>query len=267
MAFNSYSQAINKKYDVSPKHESMRRSSGCDYYCWDHYDSESYSYIRHVLESSVGKNFDKVYSNVCNRFRKKNKYRFRKKFLSLIDPSYRPYLKFRYRYNKYYLDENKIIRSYNITKRKRKRIKVKVLDRPFEYFTANVKVFKKYSGIKGILQGYIGYNLSDKLFNERLPIKYYRLIESYIERALDILYPKEKTWHHRISPSEFLLLIDSSEYITYYEGEKGFHKHLAETKDASNKVERERKQEEEKYKSSLLSSIEAKRKVAKESSN
>lgn len=256
MALNSYSQILSRDYETAPRHESMRRSS--DYDSWDyaHYDRKSYHYISRILDTSVGKDFDKVFSDICNKFRKKKNYNFRYEFLSHIDPYYMA----PWGYNEYYIDENRIIRSYDAPEKKRKKVRVKVVDRPAKYFTANIRVFKEYSGIKAMVLKYLGHTLSYKLFHKKLPMKYYSLVVSYIEKALDYLYPKRSIYYYRKAPSEFLLIIDESEYITYYKGERKFYKYLAETKDASNKVFREKKKEKEIYLSSLLNSIEAERK-------
>lgn len=256
MALNSYSQILSSDYETAPRHESMRKSSGYNSWDYDHYDRKSYHYISRILENSVGKDFDKVFSDICNKFRKKKNYNFRREFLRQIDPYYRAPRR-RWRYNGYYIDENRIIRSYDAPEKKRKKVRVKVVDRPVKYFTANTRVFKEYSGVKAMVLQYLRHILSYKLFHERLPMKYYYLVVCHIEKALDYLYPKKS---YRKAPSEFLLIIDESEYITYYEGERKFYKYLAETKDASNKVVREKKKEKEIYLSSLLNSIEAKRK-------
>ncbi|MGM9532588.1 hypothetical protein, partial [Intestinibacter sp.] len=211
------------------------------------------------MDSSVGKDFDKVFSDICNKFRKKKNYDFRREFLSRIDPYYMAPRR-RWRYNGYYLDENRIIRSYDAPEKKRKKVKVKVVDRPAKYFTANTRVFKEYPGVREMIPQYLGNILSYKLFHEKLPMKYYSLVIFYIEKALNYLYPKKSIYYYRKAPSEFLLIIDESEYVTYYEGERKFYKYLAETKDASNKVVREKKKKKEIYLSSLLNSIEAKRK-------
>lgn len=256
MALNSYSQILSSNYETAPRHESMHRSSGYNSWDYDHYDRKSYHYISRILENSVGKDFDKVFSDICNKFRKKKNYNFRREFLRQIDPYYRAPRR-RWRYNGYYIDENRIIRSYDAPEKKRKKVRVKVVDRPTKYFTANTRVFKEYSGVKAMVLQYLGHILSYKLFHEKLPMKYYYLVVVHIEKALDYLYPKKS---YRKAPSEFLLIIDESEYITYYEGERKFYKYLAETKDASNKVVREKKKKKEIYLSSLLNSIEAERK-------
>ena len=256
MALNSYSQILSSDYETAPRHESMHRSSGYNSWDYDHYDRKSYHYISRILENSVGKDFDKVFSDICNKFRKKKNYNFRREFLRQIDPYYRAPRR-RWRYNGYYIDENRIIRSYDAPEKKRKKVRVKVVDRPVKYFTANTRVFKEYSGVKAMVLQYLGHILSYKLFHERLPMKYYYLVVCHIEKALDYLYPKKS---YRKAPSEFLLIIDESEYVTYYEGERKFYKYLAETKDASNKVVREKKKKKEIYLSSLLNFIEAERK-------
>ena len=256
MALNSYSQILSSDYETAPRHESMHRSSGYNSWDYDHYDRKSYHYISRILENSVGKDFDKVFSDICNKFRKKKNYNFRREFLRQIDPYYRAPRR-RWRYNGYYIDENRIIRSYDAPEKKRKKVRVKVVDRPVKYFTANTRVFKEYSGVKAMVLQYLGHTLSYKLFHEKLPMKYYYLVVVHIEKALDYLYPKKS---YRKAPSEFLLIIDESEYITYYEGERKFYKYLAETKDASNKVVREKKKKKEIYLSSLLNFIEAERK-------
>lgn len=256
MALNSYSQILSSDYETAPRHESMHRSSGYNSWDYDHYDRKSYHYISRILENSVGKDFDKVFSDICNKFRKKKNYNFRREFLRQIDPYYRAPRR-RWRYNEYYIDENRIIRSYDAPEKKRKKVRVKVVDRPVKYFTANTRVFKEYSGVKAMVLQYLGHILSYKLFHERLPMKYYYLVVCHIEKALDYLYPKKS---YRKAPSEFLLIIDESEYVTYYEGERKFYKYLAETKDASNKVVREKKKKKEIYLSSLLNFIEAERK-------
>lgn len=255
MALNSYSQILSSDYETAPRHESMRKSSGYNSWDYDHYDRESYHYVSRILENSVGKDFDKVFSDICNKFRKKKNYNFRHEFLRQIDPYYRAPRR-RWRYNGYYIDENRIIRSYDAPEKKRKKVRVKVVDRPVKYFTANTRVFKEYSGVKAMVLQYLGHTLSYKLFHEKLPMKYYYLVVWHIEKALDYLYPKS----YRKASSEFLLKIDESEYVTYYEGERKFYKYLAETKDASNKVVREKKKKKEIYLSSLLNSIEAERK-------
>ena len=256
MALNSYSQILSSNYETAPRHESMHKSSGYNSWDYDHYDRKSYHYISRILENSVGKDFDKVFSDICNKFRKKKNYNFRREFLRQIDPYYMAPRR-RWRYNGYYIDENRIIRSYDAPEKKRKKVRVKVVDRPTKYFTANTRVFKEYSGVKAMVLQYLGHILSYKLFHEKLPMKYYYLVVCHIEKALDYLYPKKS---YRKAPSEFLLIIDESEYITYYEGERKFYKYLAETKDASNKVVREKKKKKEIYLSSLLNSIEAERK-------
>ncbi len=256
MALNSYSQILSSDYETAPRHESMHRSSGYNSWDYDHYDRKSYHYISRILENSVGKDFDKVFSDICNKFRKKKNYNFRREFLRQIDPYYMAPRR-RWRYNGYYIDENRIIRSYDAPEKKRKKVRVKVVDRPVKYFTANTRVFKEYSGVKAMVLQYLGHTLSYKLFHEKLPMKYYYLVVVHIEKALDYLYPKKS---YRKASSEFLLIIDESEYITYYEGERKFYKYLAETKDASNKVVREKKKKKEIYLSSLLNSIEAERK-------
>lgn len=259
---NSYSQILRSDYDTAPKHESMHRSS--DYDSWDcyHYDRESYHYISRMLDNSVGKDFDVVFSNICNRFRKKKNYEVRREFLRRIDPYYKS-PRYRWRYNEYYLDENKVIRSYNNRSKKRKKVKVKTIDRPSEYFVAKTKVFNEYPGTKEIVCKYLGNELSYKLFEEHLPIKYYPLVISYINKALDLLYPfvypRKGVFFHRISASDFLCILDRSDYVTYYEGDKKFYKYLAEAKDAANKVRRESKRNLEEYRSSLLNTIESRR--------
>lgn len=260
MTLNPYSQTLSSDYKTAPRHESMHKSSG--YSSWDsdhydHYDRESYHYISRVLDNSIGKDFDKVFSDICNKFRKKKNYSFRREFLSRIDPYY---MAPRWRCNRYYLDENRIIRSYNTPEKKRKKVRVKVVDRPAKYFTANARVFREYLGVKALVLQYLGHALSYKLFHEKLPMKYYPLVIFYIEKALDYLSPGKSIYYYRKIPSEFLLVIDESEYVTYYKGERKFYKYLAETKDASNKVVREKKKKKEIYLSSLLNSIEAKRK-------
>ena len=256
MTLNSYSQILSRDYETAPRHESMRKSSGYNSWDYDHYDRESYHYVSQVLDSSVGKDFDKVFSDICNKFRKKKNYNFRHEFLRQTDPYYMAPRR-RRSYNGYYIDENRIIRSYDAPEKKRKKVRVKVVDRPTKYFTANTRVFKEYSGVKAMVLQYLGHTLSYKLFHEKLPMKYYYLVVVHIEKALYYLYPKKS---YRKAPSEFLLIIDESEYITYYEGERKFYKYLAETKDASNKVVREKKKKKEIYLSSLLNSIEAERK-------
>lgn len=256
MALNSYSQILSSDYETAPRHESMHRSSGYNSWDYDHYDRKSYHYISRILENSVGKDFDKVFSDICNKFRKKKNYNFRREFLRQIDPYYMAPRR-RWRYNGYYIDENRIIRSYDAPEKKRKKVRVKVVDRPTKYFTANTRVFKEYSGVKAMVLQYLGHILSYKLFHEKLPMKYYYLVVVHIEKALDYLYPKKS---YRKDSSEFLIIIDESEYVTYYEGERKFYKYLAETKDASNKVVREKKKKKEIYLSSLLNSIEAERK-------
>ena len=260
MALNSYSQILSRDYETAPRHESMHRSSDYDSWDCDHYDRKSYHYISRILDNSVGKDFDKVFSDICNKFRKKKNYNFRHEFLRQIDPYYMAPRR-GWRYNGYYIDENRIIRSYDTPeKKKRKKVRVKVVDRPAKYFTANARVFKEYSGVKAMVLQYLGHTLSYRLFHKKLPMKYYSLVVFYIEKALDYLYPKRSIYYYRKAPSEFLLIIDESEYVTYYEGERKFYKYLAETKDASNKVVREKKKEKEIYLSSLLNSIEAERK-------
>lgn len=259
MSLNSYSQILSRDYETAPRHESMHRSSDYDSWNRDHYDRKSYHYISRILDNSVGKSFNKVFSDICNRFRKKKNYNFRYEFLSHIDPYYMA-PRYRWSYNRYYIDENRIIRSYDVPKKKRKKVRVKVVDRPAKYFIANTKVFREYSGVKAMVLQYLRHTLSYKLFHEKLPMKYYSLVVSYIEKALNHLYPKKSIYYYKKILSELLLIIDESEYITYYKGERKFYKYLAETKDASNKVVREKKKEKEIYLSSLLNSIEAERK-------
>lgn len=107
---------------VLPKHESMRekprREGEFEYY--DHWNKDAYTWIDRFLEDSIGKKFDNVYPKVCERFRKKKDFEFRKKFKSRIDP--RNMSDIYWRINDYYLDSNHIIRRYKPIK-KNKRIK------------------------------------------------------------------------------------------------------------------------------------------------
>ena len=159
MALNSYSQILSRDYETAPRHESMRKSSGYNSWDYDHYDRESYHYVSRILDNSVGKDFDKVFSDICNKFRKQKNYNFRHEFLRQIDPYYRAPRR-RWRYNGYYIDENRIIRSYDAPEKKRKKVRVKVVDMPTKYFTANTRFFKEYSGVIAMVLQYLGHTLS-----------------------------------------------------------------------------------------------------------
>lgn len=124
---NEFYQGLPSNYanyeDVAlPKHESMRektrREGGYGYY--NHWNKDAYTWIDRFLEDSVGKKFDNVYSKVCERFRKKKDFNFRKKFKSRIDPHNMSNV--HWHRNDYYLDSNHIIRRYKSIK-KNKRIK------------------------------------------------------------------------------------------------------------------------------------------------
>lgn len=259
MKLNSYSQLLDSEYNTAPIHESMRKSSDYDYWGDGRYDKDSYHYISRLLDSSIGKNFDKVFSDVCNRFRKKKNYEFRRVFLDRIDPTYNPSNE-GYRGKRYYLDKDKNIRRYKVVNRRRKNIKIKTVDRPIEYFTIKMNVFKKYPGVLDLVSKYLGPTLFSRLLKDKLPMRYYSVLVPYISRALDSLYPVKYKYISQKNPNDFLHKLDDSEYVTYYEGDHKFYKYMAETKDASRKAYREKKLKREKYLSSLLSLIEAERK-------
>ena len=125
-------------YENLPKHESMRVKMWIDDNY--HWNREAYLWIDRFLESAVGKNFDDIYSKVCERFRKKNNIGFRQVFKSYIDP----YSRSR-RHNDYYLDEDRIIRKYEpIVKNKCKSYTLEINGITKTYYIGNPIRSKEY---------------------------------------------------------------------------------------------------------------------------
>ena len=123
---NEFYQGLSSNYAnyedvVLPKHESMRektrREGVYDYY--DRWNKDAYTWIDRFLEDSIGKKFDNVYPKVCERFRRRKDFKFRKRFKSRIDP--RNMSDIYWHSNDYYLDSNHIIRKYDPIKKSKSR--------------------------------------------------------------------------------------------------------------------------------------------------
>lgn len=156
-----------------PKHESIRektRREGVYGYHY-HWNKDAYTWIDRFLEDSVGKKFDNIYSKVCERFRKKKDFKFRKKFKSRIDPRNIPDIY--WHSNNYYLDSNHIIRRYAPIKNSKRRKYVMELDRSEDYYIVNKKkLFFEYPEIVPYLKAKLGKDIeyiivsSERLSND-----------------------------------------------------------------------------------------------------
>lgn len=273
MVFNFYPHLPHdyEKYEdiCPPMHQSMRVINkrtkkprhGWKYH--SHFNNECWNYISKTLDNSVGKKFDAVYSDICKKFSKDKDYEFRQEFLSRINLN-GPTSNICSR-SSYYLDEDKIIRSYE-EKRHNKPRKEIILGKKGEkaFYYINRETFFKYPMVLNRVRQKLGNStLFDILNLDKVSQKEGRNIVSVVSDFLYDNYGYSKWGPRNLKISEFIREVVESTYETCEAGSKKHLQFLAESKDAKRKDRRNYKKFKEEEASELLYRIELKRKLAK----
>lgn len=246
-----------------PKHESMRgeaRRERIYWYC-DRWDKDAYTWINRLLEDSVGKKFDNVYSKVCEKFRKKKDFKFREKFKSRIDP--RNMSDVYWHSNDYYLDSNHIIRRYEPIKNNKRRKYVMELDRSEDYYIVNKeKLFFEYPEIVLYLKAKLGKDIDYIIASsERLSNDLGKKVQECITEAIEKFKWNYTTKYSAIirnnkynglSAADFIKCYYDSINKTYYEGTPKYSKHYYEERSAERKRMREYRKEKELVRAQML---------------
>lgn len=267
---NEFYQGLPSNYAnyedvVLPKHESMKEKTRREgvYGYYDHWNKDAYTWIDRFLEDSVGKKFDNVYPKVCERFRKKKDFGFRKEFKSKIDP--RNMSDVCWYSNNYYLDSNHIIRRYKPIKNDKRRKYVMELDRSEDYYIVNKeKLFLEHPEIVLYLKAKLGKDIDYIIASsERLSNDLGKKVQECITEAIGKLctnYPpnlpldywyspiirnKRYKRYKRLSTSDLIKCYYDSINKTYYEGTPEYSKHYYEERSAERKRMREYRKEEE----------------------
>lgn len=268
MVFNFYPHLPNnwEDYDsmCDPIRQSIRLSHRTkdpkhrDGY-YDHFNREAYASVNRILEDSVGKKFDNIYSEVCHRFSKKKNFKFRQEFSSSIDKRKLP--ESIYSGNDYYLDDNRVIRKYN----KQKVIKpdniiinsTRVSD---TYYRINKELLLRYPKILDRIRQRLGNSVIFDIFNlDKLSSKEGRSILYEIQESLREDYGFNVCGGRRVNIDDFICEKYDALVEECKPGSRRCSRYFAELRDASRKRARERKASKEKELLELLYKIERKR--------
>lgn len=255
MATILYSYLSNNYEDLEdncyPTHQSMRIVSkntkrsyrGMDH--WYHFSSMSINLVHIILEASMGKRFNDVYSKVCKRFQKKKNMRLRREFKDSIDFRYKPDS-----YNHYYLDENGIIRNYPPRYPKVSgTIKIPI-SRSNTYYSVNCSELRKYPKILDKIKVIFGKKAYYKILENG------KVSQSTGDKLRNIIYRhfsnNGSECIHGFIIDDFIARKEDIDYIEYTRGTKEFVKYYSEYSQAQRKHARESKKKREQELSDLL---------------
>ncbi len=245
-----------------------------------HYDrhSDFYDKLYKFLDGHIGKNFDETFSKFCQRFPKvMGRYNTRAEFL---DQFRNPNTENVSSYD-YYVDDNGNIQVGEQYHKPKKQIKVYHDDVPAKVvIKPNLILLSKSSAIKQYIYHSLGKGAYDEIMSGK-EIEFNRF-EGFINSTCNYNFKNKITelakTHLHLKPrfsycrddSIFNQLFTKYEYREFdvlYEGTPEYIKYKAEEKDRKNKEEREKKKLKEETLSTLLWSIEDKRKAAEIAKN
>lgn len=258
---------IGMKWDLDKNGKATRK--------WGYYDrrSDFYDSLYKFLDGHIGKNFDESFSKFCQRFPKVMEcYNTRAEFLNRFkNPNTE-----KVRSYDYYVDDDGNIQSGEPYRKPRKQVKVYHDDVPTKtVIKPNLLLLRKSSAIKQYIYRSLGKVAYDEIMLGRdIDIKQF---EGFINSTCNYDFKQKITelakTHLHIGPrytiygdeTVFNQLFPKYEYRKFdilYEGTPEYAKYKAEEKDRKNKEERERKKIKEEKLSTLLWSIEDKRRAA-----
>lgn len=258
---------IGMRWDLDKNGKATRK--------WGYYDrrSDFYDSLYKFLDGHIGKNFDESFSKFCQRFPKVMEcYNTRAEFLNRFkNPNTE-----KVRSYDYYVDDNGNIQAGEPYHRPRKQVKVYYDDEPTKTVVKpNLLLLSKSSAIKQYIYHSLGKIAYDEIMSGReIDLKQF---EGFInctcsydfkhkigELAMKHLHlvPRftrygDETVYNQIFPQ-----YEYRKFNILKEGTPEYAKYKAEEKDRKNKEERERKKLKEEKLSTLLWSIEDKRRAA-----
>lgn len=258
---------IGMKWDLDKNGKATRK--------WGYYDrrSDFYDSLYKFLDGHIGKNFDESFSKFCQRFPKvmecyNTRAEFLKRFKNPNTEKVRSY--------DYYVDNNGNIQSGEQYHRPRKQVKVYHDEVPTKaVIKPNLLLLSKSSAIKQYIYHSLGKIAYDEIMSGReIEFKHF---EGFINSTCSYDFKRKiaelGVKHLNLRPrftmygdeTVFNQLFPKYEYRKFdilYEGTPEYAKYKAEEKDRKNKEERERKKLKEEKLSTLLWSIEDKRRAA-----
>lgn len=232
--------------------------------------SDFYDSLYKFLDGHIGKNFDETFSKFCNRFPKVvEHYNTRAEFL---DHFRNPNTEKVYSFD-YYVDDDGNIQAGEQYHKPRKQIKVYHDDKPTKIvIEPNIFLLSKSSAIKQYIYRSLGKDAYDEIMSGK-EIEATRF-DGFIKSTRNYEFNSKITelakthlhlahgWGNRTIFEQLFPRYEYRKFDVLYEGTPEYMKFKAEEKDRKNKQRRENKKLEEETLSTLLWSIEDKRKAA-----
>ena len=232
--------------------------------------SDFYDSLCNFLDGHIGKNFDETFSKFCKRFPKVvEHYNTRAEFL---DHFRNPNTEKVYSFD-YYVDDNGNIQVGEQYHKPRKQIKVYHDDTPTKIvIEPNILLLSKSYAIKQYIYRSLGKDAYDEIMSGKeieatrfdgfiKSTRNYEFTSKITELAKTHLHLGHR-WGNRTIFEQLFPRYEYCKFDVLYEGTPEYRKFKAEEKDRRNKQRRENKKLEEETLSTLLWSIEDKRKAA-----
>ena len=232
--------------------------------------SDFYDSLYKFLDGHIGKNFDETFSKFCKRFPKVvEHYNTRAEFL---DHFRNPNTEKVYSFD-YYVDDKGNIQAGEQYHKPRKQIKIYHDDKPPKtVIEPNILLLNRSSAIKQYIYHSLGKDAYDEIMSgkEIEATRFDRFINStcnydFNSKIAELAKTHLHLGHRWGNSTIFEQLFPRYEYRKFdvlYEGTPEYRKFKAEEKDRKNKQRRENKKLEEETLSTLIWSIEDKRKAA-----
>lgn len=263
---------IGMRWDLDKNGKATRK--------WGYYDrrSDFYDSLYKFLDGHIGKNFDESFSKFCQRFPKvmecyNTRAEFLKRFKNPNTEKVRSY--------DYYVDDDGNIQAGEQYHKPRKQVKIYYDDGPIKtVIKPNLLLLSKSSAIKQYIYRSLGKIAYDEIMSGReIDIKHFEgfinctcsydfknkiveLAKTHLHLRPRFTYYGDATVYNQLFPQ-----YEYRKFDILKEGTPEYNKYIAEEKDRKNKEERERKKLKEEKLSTLLWSIEDKRKAAEIAKN
>lgn len=222
-------------------------------------------YIPRLLEKSIGKSFDEVFSKFCKEYPEYiGELNTREEFKNHFE-EYKPGYSWWRPYGSFHIDEQgRITPKYNTKRRRKHRNKVEFYtEEPKHYYTLNRALLKKYPALDNVIYLILGAELYNYLFyedrlNERLIEKVQSLLR-YCTNSQKILNALGNDAGNYIWGEEVVRDLFKKESDTpTYEFKKGSDEYIQYHKEASDKkkkIQREREEERKEQYEAMLHKI------------